>query len=56
MPEEERKLTRKRGRPWRDPREVLNGILWVVRAGAPWKDLPERYPPTRPAIAVSGGG
>jgi transposase len=34
-----------RGRPPRDPREVLNGILWVLRTGAPWKDLPERYPP-----------
>ena len=34
-----------RGRPWRAPREVLNGILWVLRTGAPWKDLPERYPP-----------
>ena len=33
-----------RGRPPRDPREVLNGILWVLRTGAPWKDLPERYP------------
>ena len=34
-----------RGRPWRDPREVLDGILWVLRTGAPWKDLPARYPP-----------
>ena len=34
-----------RGRPWRDPRDILNGILWVLRTGAPWKDLPERYPP-----------
>jgi transposase len=34
-----------RGRPWRAPRDVLNGILWVLRTGAPWKDLPERYPP-----------
>jgi transposase len=34
-----------RGRPWRDPRDVLHGILWVLRTGAPWKDLPERYPP-----------
>src|SRR5829696_2869161 len=33
-----------RGRPWRDSREVLNGILWVLRTGAPWKDLPGRYP------------
>lgn len=34
-----------RGRPWRPSREVLNGILWVLRTGAPWKDLPDRYPP-----------
>jgi transposase len=34
-----------RGRPWREPREVLGGILWVLRTGAPWKDLPQRYPP-----------
>src|SRR3712207_9205947 len=34
-----------RGRPWRPSREILNGILWVLRTGAPWKDLPERYPP-----------
>ena len=33
-----------RGRPPREPREVLNGILWVLRTGAPWKDMPERYP------------
>src|SRR5215831_579252 len=34
-----------RGRPWRDPRDVLNGILWILRTGAPWRDLPPRYPP-----------
>jgi transposase len=34
-----------RGRPWRDPRDVLNGILWIMRTGAPWRDTPERYPP-----------
>ena len=34
-----------RGRPWREPRPVLNGILWILRTGAPWKDLPSRYPP-----------
>ncbi len=34
-----------RGRPWRDRREVLNGILYILRTGAPWADLPERYPP-----------
>lgn len=34
-----------RGRPWREPREVLNAILWILRTGAPWRDLPHRYPP-----------
>lgn len=34
-----------KGRPWRDPRDVLNGMLWVMRTGAPWHDLPARYPP-----------
>src|SRR5215216_389866 len=34
-----------RGRPWRDPRDVLNGVLWVLKTGAPWADLPRRYPP-----------
>ena len=33
-----------RGRPWKDSRAVLNGILWVLRTGAPWADLPDRYP------------
>jgi transposase len=34
-----------RGRPWRDGREVLDGVLWILRTGAPWQDLPNRYPP-----------
>jgi transposase len=34
-----------RGRPWRDTRAVLNGVLWILRTGAPWHDLPNRYPP-----------
>jgi transposase len=34
-----------RGRPWQDTRAVVNGVLWVLRTGAPWHDLPGRYPP-----------
>jgi transposase len=35
----------KGGRPWRDPRDVVNGVLWILRTGAPWADMPRRYPP-----------
>ncbi|MEX1138946.1 MAG: IS5 family transposase [Bacteroidota bacterium] len=34
-----------KGRPRRKNREVLNGILWLLRTGARWQDMPERYPP-----------
>lgn len=34
----------RRGRPWADDRDVLNGILWILRTGAAWRDLPDRYP------------
>ena len=33
------------GRPSLDHRRVINGILWILRTGAPWRDLPERYGP-----------
>ena len=33
------------GNPYRPHREVLNGIFWILRTGAPWRDLPERYGP-----------
>jgi transposase len=33
----------KRGRPSQDHRQLLNGILWVLRTGAPWRDVPDRY-------------
>ena len=28
----------KRGRPWKDTREVLDGVLWILRSGARWQD------------------
>lgn len=34
-----------RGRPPTDTRAVMNGVLWILRTGAPWRDLPERFPP-----------
>ena len=34
-----------RGPARRDDRTVLNGILYILRTGAPWRDLPERYGP-----------
>ena len=33
-----------RGRPRCNPRHVMNGILWVMRTGAAWADIPSRYP------------
>jgi transposase len=34
-----------RGVPRVDDRRVLNGIFWVLRSGAPWRDLAENYGP-----------
>jgi transposase len=39
----------RRGKQWRDHRAVVNAILWKLRTGAPWRDLPERYGPWRTA-------
>ncbi len=33
------------GRPPRDTRVMLDGIMWTLRTGAPWRDLPERFGP-----------
>jgi len=31
------------GRPAEDNRRFVNGVLWVIRSGMRWADLPERY-------------
>lgn len=31
------------GRPNNDHRAVLSGIVWILRTGAPWRDLPQRF-------------
>ena len=38
-----------RGKPWADHRRVIDGILWKLRTGAPWRDLPDRYGPWQTA-------
>lgn len=42
LPEEQ---PTRRGRPYKPHRLILNGILWILKAGAPWRDLPERFGP-----------
>lgn len=39
-----RKVSKQGGRPTADDRACLEGILWVLRSGARWKDLPNEYP------------
>jgi transposase len=33
----------KRGGQWNDHRTTLNGIFWILHAGAQWREMPERY-------------
>lgn len=36
-------VTGRPGNRYIDHRTVINGMLWVLRTGAPWRDMPERY-------------
>lgn len=33
----------KKGRPYKNLRATINGIIWILRTGAMWRDLPARY-------------
>ncbi len=46
----------RRGKQWRDHREVVNGILWKLRTGAPWRACPSATAPGRPATTASPAG
>ena len=35
----------KTGRPPKDRRLIMDGILWVLRTGSPWRDMPEEFGP-----------
>jgi transposase len=37
------------GRPPRNPRQIVDGILWILRTGSPWRDLPEEFGPWQTA-------
>ncbi len=35
----------RRGRPAKAARIMFDGILWILRTGAPWRDLPDEFGP-----------
>jgi transposase len=37
-------------------RRVLNGIFWVLRSGAPWRDLPDNFGPYTTCTIASCAG
>ena len=43
LPVEREAGKRSRGRPPEDNRNIINGILWRLRCGTPWRDVPEKY-------------
>lgn len=43
--------TGKRGRPGKDNRTMLNGMLWITRSGAQWRELPVCYGPWQSVYA-----
>jgi len=45
-----------RGRSARDNRLFVNGVLWVLRSGARWEDMPERYGNGKPRTSASPAG
>lgn len=38
-------LNGERGGQWKDHHTLLNAMLWRLRTGAPWRDVPPSYGP-----------
>ena len=36
-------VEKKSGRPYKNVRNTVNGIVWILKSGAAWRDLPSRY-------------
>ncbi|MCI9473158.1 MAG: transposase [Flavonifractor sp.] len=45
--------TGKRGCPRKNDQRMLNGMLWIARSGAQWRELPEAYGPWQSVYAHS---
>lgn len=43
--------TGQRSRPRKDDRKMLNGMLWIARSGAQWRERPEVYGPWQSVYA-----
>ena len=46
----------KTGRPAQDNRRFINAVFWILRTGAPWRDLPPDYGDWTPTAASAAGG
>ena len=46
----------RRGPKPKNNRQIINGMFYVLRAGSPWRDLPERTDPTRRSTTASTAG
>lgn len=49
-------LPNKNGRPYKDLGATVNGIIWIVKSGSSWRDLPSRYEIGTRFINVSVNG